>query len=67
MKELQIVIRNQPKGRQATPWLEPYRERFAKAAEEAAEELKGTKLRGADRIQAFNRLISQKLKAQAKE
>ena len=59
-KELQIVIRNQAKGREATPWLNPYRERFAQAAREAKKELEGTKLRGADKVQAFNRLVGEK-------
>lgn len=63
MEELQIVIRNQRKGRQATPWLEPYRERFAKAAHEAKKEMEGTKLKGAARVEAFNRLVSQKLRS----
>lgn len=62
-KELQLVIRNQPKGREATPWLNPYRERFAKAAKEVAEEMKDTKLRGTARVKAFNARISQRLKA----
>ncbi len=61
MKELQIVIRNQSKGREATPWLDPYRKRFTEAAEAASLEMKDTKLKGADRVRAFNRLISQKL------
>lgn len=65
--ELQIVIRNQRKGREATPWLDFYRERFAKAAKEAAEEMKGTKLRGSNKVVKFNQLIKEKLKAQAKE
>jgi len=64
MKELQIVIRNQPKGRQATPWLDPYRERFAKAAHEASKELADTKLKGAAKVQAFNLLIAEKLRSQ---
>jgi hypothetical protein len=59
--ELQLVIRNQPKGREATPWLEPYRERFSQAAKEAAAELKGTKLKGEARVRAFNNLIKEKL------
>lgn len=61
--ELQIVIRKQAKGREATPWLNPYRERFAQAAREAATELKGTKLKGADKIQEFNRRVGEKLRS----
>lgn len=63
--ELQIVLRNQPKGREATPWLDPYRQRFAKATHEAAVELQGTKLKGAARVQAFNRRIAQILRSQS--
>lgn len=62
MKELQLVIRNQPKGREATPWLDPHRKRFAQAAHEAKKELEGTKLKGADKVQAFNRLVAEKLR-----
>jgi hypothetical protein len=61
-EQLQIVIRKQAKGREATPWLDPYRERFAQAAREAAEELEGTKLKGAAKIQAFNRRVAEKLR-----
>ena len=61
-KELQIVIRNQAKGREATPWLEPYRERFTRASKEAAKELRGTKLRGADKVKRFNSLVGEKLR-----
>ena len=63
--ELQLVLRNQKKGREATPWLEPYRERFSKAAHEASVELKGTKLKGAAKVQALNRLVSQKLRGES--
>lgn len=61
--ELQIVIRNQRKGRQATPWLDPYRERFSKAAKEAAKEMEGTKLRGADKVRLFNSLVAEKCRS----
>jgi lysophospholipase L1-like esterase len=61
-KKLKIILRNTPIGRKETPWLEPYREKFAKAAKEIAAELKDTKLKGTDRIRAFNARMSQKLK-----
>lgn len=67
MVPLEIVLRNQPRGREATPWLEPYRERFAKAAREASVELKGTKLKGADKVKLFNNLVREKLQRQSWE
>jgi len=61
-KQLKIILRETPVGRESTPWLDPQREKFAKVAKEVAEEMKGTKLRGAARIRAFNARISQRLK-----
>jgi len=61
--ELQIVIRKQAKGREATPWLDLYRARFAQAAREAAKELEGTKLKGAAKVLALNRLVGEKLRS----
>ena len=57
-----IILKNQPVGREATPWLDLYRERFARAARETAEELKDSPLKGADKVRAINRRISEKLK-----
>lgn len=65
--ELEIVIRKQAKGRDATPWLNPYREHFAQAAREAAKELEGTKLRGAARVLEFNRRVGEKLRSPGPE
>lgn len=62
MEELQIVLRKQAKGREATPWLNPYRDRFTQAAREAKKELEGTKLRGAAKVQEFNRRVGEKLR-----
>ena len=61
-RTLKIILREQATGRDATPWLESYRERFGKAAKEAAQEIKGLPLKGADKVRAINRLISEKLK-----
>lgn len=61
--ELIISLRKSRKG-QPMPWLDVYRERFAKAAKEAAAELRDTDLKGAARVMKFNSLVSQKLKAQ---
>jgi len=61
-KQLKMILKNQPVGREETPWLEPQRERFAQAAKEVAQELKGSRLKGAARVRAFNARMSQKLK-----
>ena len=62
MKTYKLFLKNQAKGREATPWLEPYREKFARAAKEAATEVKDSSLKGAAKVQLLNRLISEKLK-----
>lgn len=66
-EELEIVVRKQAKGRRATPWLDVHRERFSKAAREAGEELKGTKLRGAARVLEFNQRVAEKLRSPGPE
>ena len=60
-KELRLYLRNQTVGREATPWLDGQRARFAKAAQEASLEMKDTKLRGTKRVLKFNALIKEKL------
>ena len=62
-KELKLIIKEQVTGREATPWLEPYRDRFAKAAQEASKELQGTKLKGAAKVMKFNQLVGEKLRS----
>jgi hypothetical protein len=61
-KHLKLILKNQATGREATPWLDSYRERFGKAAKEAALELKDSPLKGAEKVRAINHLISEKLK-----
>lgn len=61
-KELKIILKEQPVGREETPWLEPQREKFAQAAKEVAQEFKDSRLKGAARVRAFNARMSQKLK-----
>ncbi len=61
-KQLKIILKNQPVGREETPWLEPQREKFTQAAKEVAQELKDSRLKGAAKIRAFNARMSQKLK-----
>jgi len=64
-KVLKLILKEQPVGREETPWLDPQREKFAQVAKEVAQEMKGTKLRGAARVRAFNARISERLKGNA--
>lgn len=61
-KQLKIILRETPIGLEPTPKQVIQREKFARVAKEVAEEMKGTKLRGAARIRTFNARISQRLK-----
>ena len=61
-KVLKLVLKEQPVGRESTPWLDPQRDKFAQVAREVAQEMKGTKLRGAARVRAFNAFMSKRLK-----
>lgn len=62
-KELKIILREAPVGREETPWLEPQRERFARVAKECKEAFKDSRLRGAARVVAMNRFMSERLKS----
>ncbi len=62
-KELKIILRETPMGREATPWLEPQREKFTRVARECREAFKDSKLKGADKIRAMNRFMSEHLKS----
>jgi len=62
-KELKLFLKEQPTGREETPWLEPQREKFAQAARECKEAFKDSKLRGAARVLAMNRWMSERLKS----
>ena len=61
-----LILRNQPVGREATPWLEPQRERLAQLAKECSLVFKDTKLKGAAKIRALNHWMSQRLKGEDK-
>ncbi len=61
-KELKLILRETPIGVPPTPGQAAQREKFAGVAKEVAEEMKGTKLRGAARVRAFNARVGQKLK-----
>ena len=63
MKVLKIILRETPTGLPPTPKQSAQREKFAQVAKEVAEEMKGTKLRGAAKIQAMNRFMSERLKS----
>jgi len=62
-KELKIILKEQPVGREETPWLDPQREKFAQVAKECKEAFKDSKLRGADKVRAMNRWMSEQLKS----
>ncbi|GAH83002.1 unnamed protein product [marine sediment metagenome] len=60
-KELKIILRETPVGLPPTPKQSAQREKFAQVAKEVAQEMKGTKLKGAARVRAFNARVSQRL------
>lgn len=61
-KELKLILKNQPVGRESTPWLEPQREKFAQVAKECKEAFKDSKLRGAAKVRAMNAWMSERLR-----
>lgn len=61
-KELKLILKEQPVGRESTPWLEPQRVKFAQVAKEMKEAFKDSKLKGAAKIMAMNRWMSERLK-----
>ena len=62
-KQLTLILKEQPVGREETPWLEPQREKFAQAAKECKEAFKDSPLRGAARVRAMNQWMSERLKS----
>ncbi|GAI75761.1 unnamed protein product [marine sediment metagenome] len=62
-KELKIILKEQPVGCEETPWLEPQRKKFAQVAKECKEAFKDSRLRGADKVRAMNRWMSEHLKS----
>jgi len=62
-KELKLILKEQPVGRKSTPWLDPQREKFTRVARECRESFKDSKLKGADKIRAMNRFMSERLKS----
>ena len=61
-KELKLILKEQPIGREATPWLEPQREKFAQVARECSEAFKDSKLKGAAKVRAMNRWMAERLR-----
>ena len=62
-KELKLILRETPTGREETPWLDPQRERFAQVARECKEAFKDSRLKGAAKIRAMNAWMSERLKS----
>jgi len=62
-KELKLILKEQPVGRESTPWLDPQREKFTRVARECKEAFKNSKLKGADKIRAMNAWMSERLKS----
>ncbi len=63
MKELKLILRETPLGREETPWLDPQREKFAQVARECSQAFRHSKLRGAAKIRAMNAWMSERLKS----
>ena len=62
-KELKLILKEQPVGREETPWLEPQREKFTRVARECKEAFKDSKLKGAAKITAMNAWMSKRLRS----
>ena len=62
-KELKLILKEQPVGREETPWLDPQRKKFAQVARECKEAFKDSKLKGIAKIQAMNAWMSERLKS----
>ncbi|GAH99983.1 unnamed protein product [marine sediment metagenome] len=62
-KELKLILKEQPVGRESTPWLDPQRKKFAQVAKECKEAFKDSKLRGSDKVKAMNRWMAEHLKS----
>ena len=62
-RELKIILRETPTGRESTPWLNVQRDKFTRVARECREEFKNSKLKGEAKIRAMNAFMSQRLRA----
>ena len=61
-RELKLILRETPTGREETPWLDPQREKFSKVASECKEAFKDSKLKGEAKIRAMNAFMSKRLR-----
>lgn len=62
-RELKLILRETPTGRESTPWLDSQREKFARVAKECHETFKDSKLKGEAKIRAMNAFTSRRLRA----
>jgi len=60
-KQLKLILKEQPVGREETPWLDPQRKKFAQVAKECSQVFGHSKLRGAAKVRAMNRWMSEHL------
>jgi len=61
-KELKLILRETPTGRESTPWLDPQREKFTRVTGECREEFRDSKLKGEAKIRAMNAFMSRRLR-----
>ncbi len=61
-REMKIVLRETTTGREATPWLDPRREKFTRVSGECKEAFKDSKLKGEAKIRAMNQFMSNHLR-----
>ena len=61
-KELKLILRETPTGREATPWLNVQRDKFTRVASECKEMFKDSRLKGEAKIRAMNAFMSQRLR-----
>ena len=60
-RELKLILRETPTGREETPWLDPQRDKFTRVARECKEKFKDSKLKGEAKIRAMNAFMSRRL------
>jgi len=61
-KELKLIIRETPTGRESSPWLDPQRDKFTLVARECKVAFKDSKLKGEAKIRAMNAFMSRRLR-----
>ena len=65
--ELKLILRETHTGREASPWLNPQRDKFTRVARECKEAFKDSKLKGEAKIRAMNAFMSERLKSQTSD